>query len=770
MPRIKEPWGRLLLLALTFLCIFVYFNEYFHTPNKVIEPYGDGFKAYTVIWYHAKYDSTYTHFEGMNYPYGDHVVPAATQPIVSNTIKFISRNLVDIADYTIAIINFSMLLGILLCSFFLYLIFRRLELPTWYSIPVAIGVTFLAPQIHRMVAHYGLAHPEVLPILLYLLMGFDLRPRVGTSLLIGALLAFYSLIHFYYLALLGFVISFYFLFSFLYRLRWNKLPRYLLHYSVQIILPALGLFWWIKSTDDIADRNEFPWGFFHYRAYLEGVFTSQSQPYFRWINDHIIKFRWLDYESLSYVGLVAVVSFIILMLHWARQRFQVLPLALHERYDPFLNKIFFTAGAILLFSLGLPFIIPGLEGLLEYTGPIRQFRSIGRFAWVFYFTMNIIAFTWVYQQAGKYSRWRPLILIASLLVLFFEAYQFNKSFSLDLDEVREFQPGEQFSRLKIEYDDYQAIHTVPYYNIGSGNFWWDPEGFILQKSLALSVQTGLPVTSAMLTRSSLNHTLKLLQLATPPYRRPAILDDFPDRRPLLLAWDKQEFEKERERYEHFQQGTELLYEGQRLALYKLPLASFEARIEARRNQIQREVRADTLLYPQQDLLSTDNLRNFVFLSMDSLPAAQTYRGSGGYTGRGRDLNTLYDGPLPQMAADSQYYCSVWIYLGDPLRARTELELVEYMPDDGSWLQHQRQPARRLVEVLDSNGWALIRLPFQRKEAGTHLRIAFQNPDVPREEAIFLDELLLQPQSTNLYQRSDTAVWKNNLWFPADAAR
>lgn len=765
MPRIKEPWGRLLLLALTFLCIFLYFNEYFRTPNKVIEPYGDGFKAYTVIWYHAKYDSTYTHFEGMNYPYGDHVVPGATQPIVSNTIKFVSRNLVDIADYTVAIINFSMLLGILLCSFFLYLIFRLLELPVWYSIPAAIGITFLSPQIHRMVAHYGLAHLETLPLLIYLLMRFEKRPHLGASLLIGIFLTFYSLIHFYYLALLGSLISCYFLFSFLYRLRWNKLPRYALHYSLQVVVPAGGLFWWINSTDIIPDRDQFPWGFFHYRAFLEGVFTSLSQPYFRWINDHIIKFRWLDYESLSYIGLVAAFVFLFLVVRWVRQRFQVLPVAIKGNYKVFLNKMFFSALVILLFALGLPFIIPGLEGLLDFAGPIRQFRSIGRFAWIFYFVMNIIAFTWIYQQAEKNHTWRPLIIGVPLLVLAFEAYFFNKSFSLALDEVRELQPGEQFTNLQIDYDDYQAIHTVPYYNIGSGNFWWEPEGFILQKSLTLSVQTGLPVTSAMLTRSSLSHTLNLLQLATPPYRPPRILHDFPDHRPLLLAWDKREFEKERERYEHFLSGTELLYEGERLVLYKLPLSSFEERIERRRSDILREAKADSILHRQGNFLSTDSLRNFVFRSMDSLASGQPYRGEGGFSGPGRELNILYEGPLPRMAADSQYYCSVWIDLGEPLRARTDLELVEYMPDDGRWLQHQRQAARRLVQVMDTGGWTLIRLPFKRQEAASHFRVTVQNPDMSRDESLFLDELLLCPRSTSLYQLSDTAVWKNNLYFP-----
>ena len=108
MRSVLEHKGILSLLFLMVILITVRYGDLMQwSDHKVIEPYGDGFKAYTVIQYHAQYDSTYSFFEGMNYPYGDHAIPAATQPLVSNSLKFLSTIFGDLSKHTIPVVNFS---------------------------------------------------------------------------------------------------------------------------------------------------------------------------------------------------------------------------------------------------------------------------------------------------------------------------------------------------------------------------------------------------------------------------------------------------------------------------------------------------------------------------------------------------------------------------------------------------------------------------------------------------------------------------------------
>ena len=82
-----KKWPYLLLLSVIMLLLMWWrLPDYFTLgQQKFIEPWGDGYKAYHAIFYHVEHDSTYSHFEGMNYPYGEHVVPGACQPLLSNT-------------------------------------------------------------------------------------------------------------------------------------------------------------------------------------------------------------------------------------------------------------------------------------------------------------------------------------------------------------------------------------------------------------------------------------------------------------------------------------------------------------------------------------------------------------------------------------------------------------------------------------------------------------------------------------------------------------
>ena len=754
--------GILATLILTTLLLWWRLPDFpAYANTRVIEQYGDGYKAYATYLYHIHHDSTYSWYQGMNYPFGDHVIPSDTQPLLANSVRWISRNLVDIRDYALGIYNWSMPLGILICSLFLFLILARVGLPWWYSVPIAVALTFMAPQWWRMISHFGLAHPEVLPILLYLLLLYEERPSWRISAWIGLSVFIFALLHFYYVAIMGMTIGLYFAFRVLRERAWRQLPVYAVHVAVQVLLPAGLLMWWM-SMGAVSDRTAQPAGYLLYLSIWESIFTSLSQPHWQWVNDHIIKIEQGDFEGYAYVGVVATLATlgIIFRLPYGKGKLPITDISgPHSRY---FQAMFWTAVLILIFSFGYPFVIKGWDGLLNYAGPLRQFRSIGRFAWVFYYVINLIAFVWLYQQPRLRAFMVPAILLLSL-----EAWFYNRGPDLKLDEIAEFPEGQTFRDIPgIDYGRYQAILTVPYYNIGSDNLSaFGHDGFILQKSLTIGLQTGLPTTSAMLTRSSLSQTILQFQLMSEPYRRPALVDSLTDRRPFLLAVNTQKLGEayNRELYGHLPEGTTWLYERGNLSLYELPLDLFERRLAERKARLAVEAADSTLHADPPFLLDNPNF-TFVYRSCDEETSARVYRGAGAWNRLIEQKQVLLDERIPKQWPGGAYTFAAWIYIGDDLAARTRLDLEEYDPDSGEILQQLSTWFFFNVKLVDSNGWALIEYPFMPQSGNSKLRFSVQNNMMPGR-SLYVDDILIRATAARMYQASEEGLWYNNRWFP-----
>jgi hypothetical protein len=755
--------------------LWLRFPDFFKLGNYgVIEPWGDGYKTYHAFLYHVDHDSTYSHFEGMNYPYGEHVVPADTEPALSNAVKWLTALGVDLKEYALGILNFSMLVSLLLCALFLYLIFRRLQLPVWYAIAAAVALTFLAPQAHRMGSHYGLARPEVMPMVFYGLLRMEETRLYRHSIFIGLVTLIYSGIHFYFFALIAFTVTAYFAFRLLILQNWKAWPTYLMHYLFQIIVPLLFFYFWMMHLDPVTDRSAAPWGFFHYRAYPAGIFTSPFEPHWQWLNEQWLHIRSLDFEARSYIGLVAIFGLVSLLIYWLWHRWKTKEKrpawVEHKPHERFLLFQLLAAVAVLIFSFGIPFIIPGLEGLVDLAGPVRQFRSIGRFAWGFYYAANIAVLAWLFYRLKDYA-W---VLAFPLALLFFEAYHYQTEKDLALDFIEEYEPGRRFTDIPgLGLDQYQAILPIPYYNLGSDQFWWDVSGFIGQKSMTLSLQSGLPLTAAMLTRTSRGQTINQLQLVTEPYRIPKLLDDLPNDKPLLMAWDTIRNKEYGGKFDHLRQGARLIYRDRELELFSLPVASFGERVEQYRRSVANTLNfADSLLYPSHGFQSpasnawqTDSLSKWYYDSFDTLSTSRSYLGEGGYAGLMADVNVIYDAPVIRKDSSDLIF-SVWMYIDRDLYTRTDVRLEEYDPKTEELVQAFGDAARKLVTVFDSNGWALLEIPFQPKRRDTQIRWTFRNERLGQQE-LWLDEVLIRPAGLDVYRATPEYVWKNNRHYIKD---
>ena len=769
--RVKEKQaGILLTVALTSVILFFHFQDillHLDSP-RLLDPYRDGVKTYLNAAWHAKYGASTTWFEGMNYPYPEHIVAATELPGLAILMKWLTPVFPELPTYVFGITHLLLLLSILLCVVLIYLIFKELGLPIWYAIPAAIGITFLAPQHMRMVPHMGLAPVFVVPAVIYGLLLFERRQRWRTSFFLTAVVFISSMLHFYFFAITAIMISVYFLFSVLRQFSWQRLGRWALHYFIMVGLPLIFFISWMILSDQVTDRSPKPAGFFTYHAIWESIFLSKEMPLYQWINEKIIKIEKVDFEGWAYIGMVADLFILAVAVRWIGRKFKK-PL-----FDFFTleNKNFYwpllwTGIVIAFLSCSQPFATKGLEFLLDYTGPLRQFRSTGRFAWAFYFIINVVAFAGFYQWSKTWKR-KPVaigVLTACLALLFYEVYFFQKSQqNYRPDKLREapnLMPGERFSEIEtIDFGKYQAILPIPYFNIGSNNFFAAGQSMVIQQSLVLSFQTGLPVTGAMLTRSSRQQCFDQMQLVTEPYRHPAILKDYKNDKPLLMIYSYLSLPEELARYDHLLDESELLHKNRDWDLYEVALASFDRRIENRKAKIRADIAGDSL-FPHGDFLSTDSVADFVFLDFDEKKSVKTYLGQGAFAGKAGEENLLFDGNLIFGKKDSTYHLLAWVYAGED-RFSDILFRVREENQEGQKMGEAQFGTSFQVKVFDPNGWVLVDCPFKLKSGGGHIQVFFTLKNDDRE--IFTDELLILPEGVDLYRRRDGELWWNNRNF------
>lgn len=770
MLRLTPKAGFLLVFILCSSGLFLRFGPFFSfEKGMVIEAYGDGFKAYMSPAWHALYDTSWSHFEGMHYPYGDHLVMSDPQPLVANAIKAVGppgeARIQTVINWT----HLAMLGSILLSALFLYLLFERLQLPIWFAVGASVALSFLAPMVARMGFHFGLAQPAALSVVLYLVLRFQERPAWKWSLFIAAAVIFFSLFHFHYFGLLVLGLSLYFLVDALLGATRQSVWTLLAHYAVQVLVPFVLLYSWINVGISVADRASQPWGFLYYRARLEGLFTSLDQPHWRWFSKWVSPLPPLDVEAVNYIGLVAGVFTVLVVFIQLRSGFRkaIFPLEMPGR--AFLLRLFLSAVLLLFFALGLPFIISPLHELLRYLGPLQQFRALGRFSWYFFYAANISGLAWF----AYLWRSKPWLLCLPLGILGLEAWFFIQSRDVGLDSVPGLAAEESVMQRAIQQpSDYQAIFTIPFFHLGSESFWLEPYGALQQEAMVLALRSGLPLQNAMLSRTSLGQTLRQLQMVSEPYREPAIRADFPNERPLLLLYDREEAARQAPRWSHFTHnldtfGMELVFVQGTVNYYNVPLDYFSKNLQHRREQVVMEIEGASLI-PNGKYKVSPRLAPFVVHSFDEESSRHPYQGRGGFEGEGKKENLLYTWQIPEQSAGVAHTISYWFFVQADLQSRGTCVLRERNPN-GTVAQEQSAELHRHWTVFDTNGWVLLEFPFRPQQAGNQLEIVLKN-DLIGRRPIFADELLIRPADMSVFASNSRWLWKNNRFYPQQVAR
>jgi hypothetical protein len=490
----------------------------------------------------------------------------------------------------------------------------------------------------------------------------------------------------------------------------------------------------------------------------------------RWILKHVFWFEDLELEAKENIGVVA--TFFTLFVLLVRFRFfgkKWSEAAYHRVNKNYLNGMFFSAAILLFLALGFPFKIPGLEWMVEYIGPLRQFRGLGRFVWAYYYVINIIAFyaIWNYSTRfkgfkNKYLGFKWVIALAPLAILLFESYDFQRIKPIKLipnyakRSIAANGPDHWLN--KVDFSKFQAIMPLPYYHIGSENMLLEINYWLYKKVYYTALHTGVPDIGVFLSRTPLGETSKSIQLALTPFEPSAILDDFPDNRPIALLIEPKELETIKGQYAHLLEHAVLVYDSPELRIMSVNLESIRAYPKFLANLVRTEMLKGPLVPVGNPWMSNVANSKYYYQSYDSLTTTDLiFQGKGAYVGKFTDTTDLFNGYLPK----GRYRFSVW------LKSDRDMNI-----NPGIWFEEKETTSKVVVKSQHEGpllsvkgiiqGWGLVDLGFEVVGDHSNVRV-FIEPRAIKGN-FYLDEVLLQSDQYYLYRDEPKWVVRNNYWY------
>jgi hypothetical protein len=765
MKRFLKTLSPILAGILSLLLLSMAFGDVLIQPNSFItEGGGDGLKNHYTFSSYIKYDKG-LHYSRMQYPYGDHIFYPDAQPLVAIPLGWINRNIISIDYYTVGISNMMMLYSVGFCGFFLFLILKKLKLPDWYSIIFAALIASLSPQIYRFVSHQALGLTICIPMLWYSLLRFEesLHHKWHWGILVGSLPFFLGLFHLYYLPLcafftLSYAVIYAVYFSKSLKSHWKKA----LSIGLMGIIPIVLMQVFIGITvPELANRIKNPYGFFTYTTRFEGVFLPRLTPFYELIKSYM-KLPYVQFEGHGSVGIIGTLALLFLIIRWLRfgikRQFKRLYLFTSQ---PLLNRYLWSGTLLLLFSMGVPFIW-GMQGLLEWMPQLKQFRSLGRFSWAFFYPFTVYSAYYIYlifkrlQQKQVYPFANGFLVTIILLWLIndysylktvrtynFNSMKENRFIEKDLPYL------DSLAAINFQKEDYQALLALPFYHIGSEKFSIKNSNLSIKEGFYMTYQIGLPMINSMMSRSSIPQSMNIGQLFSDSVITKAILKDLPNDKPLLAVVYEHQDQPTRSYEDYIINNGEYLTSSNNFHFYKIPLSVFKPKTANIKSIFNKKENLYSKNYKDKTYWLSDTNQVFWHNHFDKNASEDNYMGTGSkYTTKGEKL-VFFDGGLPDSV---DVNVSVWIKV-DYLESQPSIKHDVY----NSKGESKGSGNIKISNSLNfDNGWVRVdfKIPFYPK-GDTH------QLSVEGRKHMRVDELMIRPYDLDIFYETDNKYFGYN---------
>jgi hypothetical protein len=748
--------GVIVSFLLASILVMVWYGFYIiHADNYFMSMWGDAFKNYYTFAYYVNFDHG-THFTGMNYPFGEHVVFTDGQP----ALEFLFRPLCQIGfvkQHLHAFFTIVTFLSLPVCASVLYLIFAEYETKGIYAIISAVFITMLSPQLPRLTGHFGMGYCFIIPFSFFLLIRASKTGRTIYLILFSVSVTVFGLLHIYHLAIITFFALAY---AVLYYLAGEKNKVSFIFFIKQAIA-ALAPFIFIKVfmflTDPITDRPDNPWGFFDTCSSYDTVFLMPYSFIYQFITRYVNMPNAAG-ERWSYIGIVAdmlLIFFIvssILRFSLARRIFKGTSISLPVALG--------ASVILLLFSFGLPFTIDGCKWLFDYMGPVKQFRAPCRFAWAFYYVSNIFLVVYVYRFLSiiNIRIWIRRGLAICMFTLWFidlnvvnnrivsSVSQYAGMLDMKNEQIkvnRVLQSGGFSAR------DFQSLLYLPYFTMGSEKTAVIWGGDVM--GMKISLYTGLKMIDAEMSRTSLSQANMNAQLTSSVLLHKEVLKLYPTKSPILVAVAIHETTTPNEQA-LIKKGT---YIGSSyvfpdtIRFYSLPLKAFDDTAGVIRSRFD-GMMAD--MYKHRGYLSSDSADDVVTKTYDEISAPFVRFGRGALYVEAKDT-TLYEGVLPAAKDSSLYEFSIWNYSDHRVPSYPWYQINIYGPDHAQIAQYEML-ASASRDVFEN--WKRTNITFILPSKHCTVKIT------GRGNFASYDELMIRPANLEVLTHSrDTSLFMYN---------
>ena len=518
--------------CLTFFWISIG-DSLFRLSSTQLDMAGDGFKNYYTLAYQYKYGNG-IQFDGFMYPYGDLATYADGQILIVWILQGLRSLGLDLEQYLLLIVNVLPLLSFVLAGLILVRIFMHYKIAYPFALLFSILCIALSPQIFRVQSHYALAYAYLIPAIWW----FNIKIESGGKLVwIGVFLScILVFIHGFIHPYLIFISSIFLLGLWLCKVIIKR--QLVISVLLQGILPVICFLLLMNGIDVVEDRPKNPYGLLVHKTEV-----SDLLPFFGWFQNSfgdLLSLRQNYNEGYAYVGLLILIVPLLLLI---KKGFKKLDEVQDEIIIGKSLLSYFIAGLLCLaFGMGLHIILTG--GLiLDLLPMIKQFRAMGRVSWVFYYTTFVFLAIILYQLfdsiESKVFKWSILSIVVGLYLM--DVYDYHKSLNKIVTTYKSddlLNTSKQIESLltknNIKPTKYQAIWVLPSSSEGTEKISFKDDWSSKMNAIPFSYQTGLPLTSIVMSRSSIANSLKIMQLSSSAYVEKEVLKDFDNDKPLLI--------------------------------------------------------------------------------------------------------------------------------------------------------------------------------------------------------------------------------------------
>ena len=750
----------LLTFLIAFAVLFFFYHQVFLAPNDYLfSEGGDGIKNYYTYLYHAKNDLNFGEFTGMNYPYYEHVVYTDAHPLLSWLIGKLG-----LVNYGIGILNVLMLLSYPIAAAFIFKILRHYKVDIIWSILAAVVFAFLSPQVFRMGGgHYAMSYVFAVPIMFWLLIKYYATKKWIWSILIAIYLIAFFFTHPY----LGIILAFFSIVFWLVQMVIDRkrIGSSLLQIIVQVVVPLAIFQGYIALTDTHIDRLSNPAGFFFYKASWNSLLVAHHGPLSPIFSYFDIRIG--NWEAWAYIGAPTIIFALVIGFYILKKRKEI-------QFKSFLkqelNLFIITAYLILLFSFCFPLKYHWLRWITDIIGPLKQFRVLGRFTWVFYTVFTVACTVGIYKLYKKTNK-----IGYKLLFFFGIGFYFLEFFNLHIAVGKNITIAENKFNIEtvnpnlvsvidfVKEKEYDAFMFLPFNHMSSENIMILGDEDANFDSFILGYHANIPMLNSTSSRMSLAESITFANYFSPSFIEKELTYDFPKEDKIVIIKSRK-VKKIKTAELNLIWQSELVYENEDYAVFNFDPKKWNSRegfdkVMAKKELANFDVgqgwKSDTnkvwFYYDGFNTVGTD------------LPANEKLGGEGAFKDTKKKWNTILSFDKEEIEPGN-YVVKFWYYLRvDRPDVSGVVEEKFSNSDSVAWVtEFDVRQSNLIVE-----DWSLIEMEFTVAPEMEQLNILITGNG--NEQPFIIDELLLQKQNDpplfrETIKNGTPYIVYNNYWI------